>query len=113
MGQLGCGPRRTVVCTAPAVPGTHTHTHTHTHKHTPPRPPQLPLTSVTPHIIAVTPERRGDLVQEGYCSGVDLVASSGGAGRTVRQLAEHYNVPINDFLRINTHITVRATTRQG
>ncbi|KAG2428314.1 hypothetical protein HXX76_010462 [Chlamydomonas incerta] len=58
-----------------------------------------------PVLDQVTPERRGDLVQEGYCSGVDLVASSGGAGRTVRQLAEHYNVPINDFLRINTHIT--------
>ncbi|KAG2425794.1 hypothetical protein HXX76_013419 [Chlamydomonas incerta] len=57
-----------------------------------------------PVLDRVTPERRGDLIQEGYCSGVDLVASSGGAGRTARQLAEHYNVPINDFLRINTHI---------
>ncbi|KAG2444634.1 hypothetical protein HXX76_001378 [Chlamydomonas incerta] len=52
----------------------------------------------------VTPERRGDLVQQSYCSAMDLVASSGGAGRTVWQIAEHYNVPINDFLRINTHI---------
>ncbi|KAG2431700.1 hypothetical protein HXX76_009200 [Chlamydomonas incerta] len=57
-----------------------------------------------PVLDRVTQERRGDLIQEGYCSGVDLVASSGGAGRTVRQLAEYYNVPINDFLRINTHI---------
>ncbi|KAG2428004.1 hypothetical protein HXX76_011990 [Chlamydomonas incerta] len=57
-----------------------------------------------PVLDRVTPERRGDLVQEGYCSGVDLVASSGGAGRTVRQIAQHYNVPINDFLRINGHI---------
>ncbi|KAG2428015.1 hypothetical protein HXX76_012001 [Chlamydomonas incerta] len=58
-----------------------------------------------PVLDEVTPERRGDLVQEGYCSGVDLVASSGGAGRTVRQIAQHFNVAINDFMRINTHIS--------
>ncbi|KAG2431909.1 hypothetical protein HXX76_009400 [Chlamydomonas incerta] len=57
-----------------------------------------------PVLDKVSPARRGDLIQEGYCSGMDLVASSGGAGRTARQLAEYYGVPLNDFLHTNTHI---------
>ncbi|KAG2436659.1 hypothetical protein HXX76_006187 [Chlamydomonas incerta] len=52
----------------------------------------------------VTPERLGDVVQGAFCSGMGLVSSSGGGGRTVRQLVEYHGVPLNDFLRINTHI---------
>ncbi|KAG2433967.1 hypothetical protein HYH02_012429 [Chlamydomonas schloesseri] len=67
------------------------------------------LNSATyPVVDKVTPERRGDLVQEAFCSGMGLVSSSGGGGRTVRQLVEYHGVSLNDFLRINTHIALMA-----
>ncbi|KAG2423517.1 hypothetical protein HXX76_015265 [Chlamydomonas incerta] len=64
------------------------------------------LNMATYPVMEQTPAaRRGELLQEGFCSGLLSVDAAGAAaGVTLRQLAEQQKVPVEEMVRVNTHL---------
>ena len=66
--------------------------------------PRMPSVSCRP---AVSPERRGQLLRQGWCAAEDVVVpADGGGNATATTLAAKHDVAINDLIRVNTHFKV-------
>ncbi|KAG2423518.1 hypothetical protein HXX76_015266 [Chlamydomonas incerta] len=65
-----------------------------------------------PILDPVAATRRGDLLQQGFCSGLYKVdAAEAAAGVTLRQLAAAHNVSLDDLVRANSHLRADEDAR--
>ncbi|KAG2450997.1 hypothetical protein HYH02_004268 [Chlamydomonas schloesseri] len=64
------------------------------------------LNKVTyPVTESVSPDRRGEVLREGFCAGVGKVETSGSdPAVTLRSLATRLNVTLDEMMRVNSHI---------